>query len=210
MTSGRIKRSFSKSAVIAAGEYARCRQLVFMPRIKFPFFFFPPVAGSIISGARGALFSSDALRFSRFWLLFDPSLRYLSIFLFPFPFLCPHIDGPRFRDRSFLLYIYKKKYSTPLSPLRTFFVLRCSIANDFVRLFGDFQALFPRVVLDGRSSANVQEEGEGKTIVQRRWQGMQKRRRGCVGNAGIRKCKWLGRNSSGAPMQLKYWPLFIS
>lgn len=167
MTSGRIKRSFSKSAVIAAGEYARCRQLVFMPRIKFPFFFFPPVAGSIISGARGALFSSDAILA---FLIALRSLPSLSLYLSLSVSLSLSAHRRAAFSRSFVsfIYIYIKRNILPRClhfERSSFYDVRL---QTFVRLFGDFQALFPRVVLDGRSSANVQEEGEGKTIVQRR------------------------------------------
>lgn len=107
MTSGRIKRSFSKSAVIAAGEYARCRQLVFMPRIKFPFFFFPPVAGSIISGARGALFSSDAILA---FLIALRSLPSLSLYLSLSVSLSLSAHRRAAFSRSFVsfIYIYKE------------------------------------------------------------------------------------------------------
>lgn len=154
MTSGRIKRSFSKSAVIAAGEYARCRQLVFMPRIKFPFFFFPPVAGSIISGARGALFSSDAILA---FLIALRSLPSLSLYLSLSVSLSLSAHRRAAFSRSFVsfIYIYKKKYSTPLPPLRTFFVLRCSIANlrSVIRRFPSFisESRFGRTIIGERA-----------------------------------------------------------
>lgn len=156
MTSGRIKRSFSKSAVIAAGEYARCRQLVFMPRIKFPFFFFHPLPARL-SAAHAARYFRATPSDSR---VFDcssiPPFAISLSFSFRFPFSVRTSTGRVFAIvRFFYIYIYIKKYSTPLPPLRTFFVLRCSIANlrSVIRRFPSFisESRFGRTIIGERA-----------------------------------------------------------
>lgn len=114
MTSGRIKRSFSKSAVIAAGEYARCRQLVFMPRIKFPFFFFHPLPARL-SAAHAARYFRATPSDSR---VFDcssiPPFAISLSFSFRFPFSVRTSTGRVFAIvRFFYIYIYIKRNILP-------------------------------------------------------------------------------------------------
>lgn len=148
--------------MIAAGEYARCRQLVFMPRIKFPFFFFSTVTGSIISRARGHFraITSEAAVFSRFFDCFPISFS-LSFSL--------SLSLHRWAAFSRPFSLFFNRFSTSNNPF-----FQCSTFHTF----GSVISTPPRFRGSCRTWSTLssrrrttREPQEGGAIVQRRWQG---------------------------------------